>query len=166
MPAALIATVYAYRREEIATQVASLLKSSNAPYYREMRVADLSLEAAEMVAAFIDSIAGEPGQLAAYVEDVADARLTRGFLLGELQGALKVLEGAVWRLTVELVPEAHQIEAFSRITAAVSAARDRLTRVYLERSLRAETEVVQLKRRIEAGEDATDRPAVDETDPD
>jgi hypothetical protein len=164
MPAALIAELYANRRDQIATRVAGQLKSSNAPHYRRLSVAELAQRADWLVDAFVASVAREPGRLAAYLEDVAEERREEGFLLGELQGALNVLEEIAWRLAVEHVPTEHQVEALSRVTTAIGAAKDRLARVYLERSLRAELRAEQLQRRIDVLMGGTDAPAVDEAD--
>lgn len=161
MPAALIAEVYAQRRDEIASLVAGQLKSSNAPHYQPMTARELAHRGRALVDAFIGSLAGAPGRLAAYVEEVADTRRRDGFLLGEIQGAINVLEEIAWRITVDRIPDEHQVEALSRLTTAIGAAKDRLAHVYLERSLRAETEAMQLQRRVEDLGHGADSPTVD-----
>lgn len=162
MPADRIADVFAMRSDEIAERLASRLKSSNGPQYREPGLPELAHRARGFVAAFVASVAGTPGRLAAHLEDVAAERDFAGFTLGEFQGALKLIEETAWRLVVEEMPAEHQIEALSRVTTAVGAAKDRLARVYLERALRAETEIEQLRRRHDAIASDTDDPTLED----
>jgi hypothetical protein len=149
MPAGLIAEVFENRSDEIAARLAALLKSSNGHHYREPSLAAVTARARGLVEAFVASVARTPGRLAAHLEDIAASRVDGGFYLGEFPGALNLLEETAWRLVVDEVPPEHQIEALSRVTSAVGAAKDRLARVYLERALRAETEAGQLRRRLD-----------------
>ncbi|MFO7655264.1 MAG: hypothetical protein R6X25_15805 [Candidatus Krumholzibacteriia bacterium] len=164
MAAVVITELFRAYRDEIAERVASQLKSSSSPHYRQMSVPELAGRARRMVEVFVDSIGGAPGRLAAYLEDVADVRMQEGFFLGEMQGALNVLEETAWRLVVDHIVGEHQVEGLSRVTTVIGVAKDRLAQVYLERSLRAETEAVVLRRRLDALMSGTDSPAVDEAD--
>lgn len=72
-----------------------------------------------------------------YAERIAQEKFTAGFDLYEVQTTFNVLEEAVWKQIIQVLPTSELAEALGLITTALGAGKDALARTYVSLASKA-----------------------------
>jgi len=118
--------------ELLVENVVRQLDVNSASRYHELGTGRLRDRVNALAGAFRKALASRPGAFVSYIEGVARERNSEGFVLGEVQRALRVFEEGVWRLVAVHVPREEQIDCLARVTGIIGAAKDQLAWVYLQ----------------------------------
>ncbi len=152
--------------DELIERLVQRLRASSAPHYLDIDINLLERRAANVVEAFLIALAEDPGSFVAYIREIAEERLAEGFLIGEVQCALNVLEENAWKIVVAHAVLQDQVGYLSLITGTVGAAKDALARVYLNRMEVALAKTDRLERKIdELSNGAVDGASLDDEFP-
>jgi hypothetical protein len=143
-------TKLSQRENTLITKLVSRLRMSAAPHYQDMDIGLLEQRAARVVEAFILSLAENPDAFVEYIRDIAEERISEGYLLGEIQFALNILEESAWQIVVGDIHPNDHVFHLGRISGTISAAKDALARIYLNHMVIARAEVDRLEARIGA----------------
>ena len=135
--------------QDLIAHLVRCLKSSTWPHYQEIDVDLLTDRSVRLVEVFLVSLDEDPGAFIAYVRDIAEERISEGYLLNEILGALGILERKAWQIVMAESPPKDQIIHLSRVSGTVGAAKSALARVYLNHKEVAEAEVARLEQKIE-----------------
>jgi len=141
-------TKLSQRENALIEKLVSRLRMSAAPHYQDMEIGLLEQRAARVVEAFILSLAEDPDTFVEYIRDIAEERISEGYLLGEIQFALNILEESAWQIVVGDIPPRDHVFHLGRISGAISASKDTLARIYLNHMVIARAEVDRLEAKI------------------
>jgi hypothetical protein len=133
----------------LAEGLAEDLKAANAPHYRGSDPALLRSRCAALVAAFVESGAGDPSPFVRHVRRVTEERISEGYYLPEIQHALSSLEARAWRSAIERSNILGLTRNLSIITITIGQAKDELARLYLAHKETAEKTVARLQERLD-----------------
>jgi hypothetical protein len=151
------------RKSEIQETVFNGLRHVSTPHYRTMDEGLLRERAASLVAAFSESIRGNPADFTAYLQKITDTRIAEGVPLHEIQIALRTLEQEIWDLVIGHVPASEQVRCLGVVTRTIGEAKDRMAGFYLGRLEKAETRAADLEHRLERLAAGTDPAPFEET---
>jgi hypothetical protein len=120
-------------QEKLVSALLSGLMASGASHYREVGDHALRARCERLINELGKAIRCRSGSFSDYIEGVARERIPEGYALEELQTALKILEREVWvRCARTLVDASELVEGLSLVATTISAAKDRLARIYLD----------------------------------
>ena len=118
---------------DLADELAEALKHTAAPHYEAVDDKTLHDHTRRLVDAFVAALEHGPHSFVEYVRHMTEERISEGYYLAEIQTALSLLEGRVWRMVVAEAPVSELVSELGCVTMVVGQAKDELARVYLER---------------------------------
>lgn len=118
--------------ELLVENVVRQLDVNSDSHYHELGTGRLRARVNALTRAFKEAVVSRPGAFVSYIEGVARERNAEGFVLRDVQRALRVFEETIWRLVAVHVPPEEQIDCLGRVTGIVGAAKDQLAWIYLQ----------------------------------
>ncbi len=163
MPTDSLGAVFVAASSDLVSTLERRLDSAAAPHYRDSQPGQLHERCTRLVGALLAATAeGAPWAFAAHVRRITDERIEEGYLLGEIQLALSVLEARAWQLAVEHSSADTLVRNLAFVTGLIGQAKDELARAYLAHKLRADARVAELQQRLDELFKGTERPALPE----
>jgi hypothetical protein len=131
-------------QETLTTHVVDRLRSGDLVHYGQVDPPLLRERVGRLVAAFLDSLAGEPAIFVDFVGQLAEERLAEGYFLDEIQAGLNLLDERSCDIVMRRADEGRIDDDLLRICRTVSLAKDALARTYFRRKEEAEARLAAL----------------------
>lgn len=124
------------RQNRLARSLFLRVRNSTAAHYRQVDADLLDKRCKSAVEAFCESMKTSPASFGDYIAGIAKDRIEAGYELSELQLLMSILEELLWQLCIDTVEDKDElVKSLSVVSGTVGHAKDRLARVFLQRSV-------------------------------
>jgi hypothetical protein len=119
-------------KHELIEREVLRLKNSRAPNYQGIDLQLLYQRATRLVEVFLDSFADSEDCFVSYLKDVVSERITEGYELIEILGALNILEEKAWEIVFAKAYVEDMERLLHQITTTIGAAKNQIAHLYVE----------------------------------
>lgn len=119
-------------KHELIEREVLRLKNSRAPNYQGIDLQLLYKRATRLVEVFLQSFSENQDRFVNFMHEVVTERISEGYELIEILGALNILEEKAWEIVFAKAFVEDQEKLLVQITSTIGAAKNRIAHLYVE----------------------------------